>query len=354
MTDFDIQVPDRQIAAEINRKINHKTKPVGALGMLETVAAQICLIQQTLSPQLTAPQIIVFAADHGIAGEGVSSYPAEVTRQMVLNFLAGGAAINVFCRQHGLALTIVDAGVKGGFGDLEDTILGNFATPAFISQSIGQGTKNFARKPAMTLAKCESALAKGAAVVRQASQKGCNMIGFGEMGIGNTSAAAVLMHRFTGIPLAGCVGRGTGLDDAGLARKLNILQAAVKKHASAQTPLDILATFGGFEIVQMCGAMLQAAQNRMVVLVDGFIATAALLAAKQFHPAVSDYCIFCHQSDEQGHRKLLEFLHGQPILNLGLRLGEGTGCALAYPVLQAAVAFMNQMASFESAGVSQQ
>lgn len=345
MRHFDIQPTAKQIIEAVRHKINHKTKPTGALGMLETIAAQICLIQQTLSPQLTAPQIIVFAADHGIADEGVSSYPAEVTRQMVLNFLAGGAAINVFCRQHGLALTIVDAGVKGGFGDLKDTIL--------VSQRIGQGTRNFAREPAMSLAECESALTKGAAVVRQSSQKGCNVIGFGEMGIGNTSSAAVLMHKFTGIPLAGCVGRGTGLDDAGLARKLDILQAAVETHASAQTPLDILATFGGFEIVQMCGAMLQAAQNRMVVLVDGFIATAALLAASRLHPAILDYCVFCHQSDEHGHRKLLEFLHGQPILNLGLRLGEGTGCALAYPVLQAAMAFMNQMASFESAGVSQ-
>ncbi len=342
---FDIQSTDKQISEAIRHKINHKTKPVGALGMLETVAAQICLIQQTLSPQLTAPQILVFAADHGIAGEGVSSYPAEVTRQMVLNFLAGGAAINVFCRQHGLALTIVDAGVKGGFDGLKDTIL--------VSQSMGQGTRNFAREPAMTLAECETALAKGAEVVRQVARTGCNVIGFGEMGIGNTSAAAVLMHKFTGIPLAGCVGRGTGLDDAGLARKHDILQAAVEKHACAQTPLDILATFGGFEIVQMCGAMLQAAQNRMVVLIDGFIATAALLAARQLHPAVLEYCVFCHQSDEHGHRKLLEFLHGQPILNLGLRLGEGTGCALAYPILQSAVAFMNEMASFESAGVSQ-
>jgi len=349
MIQFDIPNPDGQLNADIWQKINHKTKPVGALGMLENIAAQICRIQQTLSPRLLAPNIIVFAADHGIANEGVSQYPPEVTRQMVLNFRAGGAAINVFCRQNGIALTIVDAGVKGGFDDWKDTV---FPGTAFVSQSIAPGTKNFAHEPAMSLDECETAVKKGAETMRKVSQTGCNVAGFGEMGIGNTSSAAMLMHKFTGIALHDCVGKGTGLDESGLARKLGVLQKAAEKHPSAQTPMEILATFGGFEIVQICGAMLQAAQNRMVVLVDGFIATAALLAACKFYPQVLDYCIFCHQSDENGHRRMLEFLQVRPVLNLNMRLGEGTGCALAYPIIQASVNFMNNMASFESAGVS--
>lgn len=350
MRDFAIQTPDNQIIAKIQHTIDHKTKPLGALGDLEVVARKIACIQQTLSPRLNAPNLVVFAADHGIANEGVSNYPPKVTRQMVLNFVAGGAAINVFCRQHAIALTIVDAGVKGGFDDLKDTIS---PSTDFISHSIAPGTKNFAQEPAMTLTECETALEKGAQIVQKIAETGCNVIGFGEMGIGNTSSAAVLMHKFAGIPLADCVGRGTGLDDAGTVRKLKILQAAVEKHPSAQTPLEVLATFGGFEIVQMCGAMLQAAQHKMVVMVDGFIASAALLAASRFYPAVLDYCIFCHQSDEKGHRKLLDFWQAEPVLKMSLRLGEGTGCALAYPILRSAVVFMNEMASFESAGVSQ-
>jgi nicotinate-nucleotide--dimethylbenzimidazole phosphoribosyltransferase len=300
-------------------------------------------VQQTLTPELLKPHVVVFAADHGIAVEGVSKYPQEVTYQMVLNFLSGGAAINVFCRQQGIVLRVVDAGVKGSFTDF----------PAVLDRKVGEGTRSFLREPAMTNAQCEQALEAGAHLARELAATGCNVLGFGEMGIGNTSAATMLMHRLTGLPLEVCLGRGTGLDDDQLAHKTAVLTAAAATHAAVSAPLDVLATFGGFEIAQMTGAMLAAAEAGLLLLIDGFIATAALLVAAKLHPAVLEYCVFGHQSEETGHRLLLGHLNARPLLSLGLRLGEGTGCALAYPLLQAAVNFFNEMASFESAGVSQ-
>ncbi|WP_316931424.1 nicotinate-nucleotide--dimethylbenzimidazole phosphoribosyltransferase [Hymenobacter swuensis] len=340
---FSIPALNPALAPAIQHKIDHKTKPLGALGQLEGLARQICLIQQTLTPTLHQPHLLVFAADHGIAREGVSKYPPEVTYQMVLNFVQNGAAINVFCRQHGITLKILDAGVAGSFADY----------PTVIDQKIAPGTRSFLHEPAMTAQECTRALEAGAAVVREVAATGCNVLGCGEMGIGNTSAATLLMHRFTGLPLAECLGRGTGLDDAQLRHKAAVLAAAAETHAHLTEPLDILAACGGFELVQMAGAMLQAAALGMVVLVDGFIATAALLAAARLHPEVLAYCVFCHQSDEAGHARLLAHLGAWPLLQLGLRLGEGTGCALAYPLLLAAVGFLTEMASFESAGVSQ-
>jgi nicotinate-nucleotide--dimethylbenzimidazole phosphoribosyltransferase len=340
---WHITPPDAALSAAIQHKIDTKTKPMGALGQLETLARQVALVQQTLTPELRRPHLLVFAADHGIAQAGVSQYPSEVTHQMVRNFAGGGAAINVFCRQNGLGLTIVDAGVRGSFADL----------PAVRDEKIAEGTSNYAHEPAMTAAQCVDALQRGARLVDELQAAGCNVLGVGEMGIGNTSSAAVLMHRLTGRPLAECVGRGTGLDAAGLARKLDTLTRAVAAHPGVGTaPLDVLATFGGFEIAQMCGALLRAAEHGMLLLIDGFIATAALLVATRLAPAVLPYCVFCHESDEQGHRLLLAELGGQPLLRLGLRLGEGTGAALAYPLVQAAVGFLTEMASFESAGVS--
>ncbi|MFD2786722.1 nicotinate-nucleotide--dimethylbenzimidazole phosphoribosyltransferase [Hymenobacter rubripertinctus] len=339
---WHIPSPDSKLSAAIQHKIDTKTKPVGALGELEALARQVALVQQTLTPQLRQPHLVVFAADHGIAQAGVSQYPPEVTHQMVRNFAAGGAAINVFCRQNGLALTIVDAGVRGSFADL----------PAVRDEKIAEGTRNFLQEPAMSTAQCQEALQRGARLVDELHAGGCNVLGLGEMGIGNTSSAALLLHRLTGRPLAECVGRGTGLDAAGLARKLSTLTRAVAAHpAVGPEPLAVLATFGGFEIAQLCGAMLRAAEHRMLLLIDGFIASAALLVAARLAPAVLAYCVFCHESDELGHRLLLAELGGRPLLRLGLRLGEGTGCALAYPLVQAAVGFLNQMASFESAGV---
>jgi len=340
---WHITPPDAALSAAIQHKIDTKTKPLGALGQLEALALQIALVQQTLTPVLRLPHLLVFAADHGIAQAGVSQYPPEVTHQMVRNFAGGGAAINVFCRHNGLGLTIVDAGVHGSFTDL----------PAVRDEKIAEGTCNYAHEPAMTAAQCADALQRGARLVDELQEAGCNVLGVGEMGIGNTSSAAVLMHRLTGRPLAECVGRGTGLDAAGLARKLEALNRAVVAHPGVGTdPLDVLATFGGFEIAQMCGALLRAAEHGMLLLIDGFIASAALLVAVRLAPAVLLYCVFCHESDEQGHRLLLAELGGQPLLRLGMRLGEGTGAALAFPLVQAAVGFLTEMASFESAGVS--
>jgi nicotinate-nucleotide--dimethylbenzimidazole phosphoribosyltransferase len=340
---WNIAPPDAALSTAIQHKIDTKTKPLGALGQLETLAHQIALVQQTLTPELRQPHVLVFAADHGIAQAGVSQYPPEVTHQMVRNFAGGGAAINVFCRQNGLALTIVDAGVRGSFADL----------PAVRDEKIAEGTRNFLHEPAMTAAQCADALQRGARLVDELHTAGCNVLGVGEMGIANTSSAAVLMHLLTGRPLAECVGRGTGLDAAGLARKLDTLTRAVVAHPTVgPEPLEVLASFGGFEIAQMCGALLRGAEHRMLLLIDGFIASAALLVAARMEPAVLAYCVFSHESNEQGHRLLLAELGGQPLLRLGLRLGEGTGAALAYPLVQAAVSFLNEMASFESAGVS--
>ncbi|GAB2723988.1 nicotinate-nucleotide--dimethylbenzimidazole phosphoribosyltransferase [Hymenobacter frigidus] len=343
MNSWNITPPDAALSAAIQHKIDTKTKPLGALGQLEALAHQIALVQQTLRPALHRPHVLVFAADHGIAQAGVSQYPPEVTHQMVRNFASGGAAINVFCHQNGLGLTIVDAGVRGSFADL----------PTVRDEKIAEGTRNFAHEPAMTAAQCTDALQRGARLADELHASGCNVLGVGEMGIGNTSAAAVLMHQLTGHALVDCVGRGTGLDAAGLAHKLDTLTRAVAAHSTVGTaPLAVLATFGGFEIAQMCGALLRAAEHRMLLLIDGFIASAALLVAARLAPAVLGYCVFCHESDEQGHRRLLAELGGRPLLRLGLRLGEGTGCALAYPLVRAAAGFLNEMASFESAGVS--
>ncbi len=340
---WNITRPDAELTAAIAHKIATKTKPLGALGQLEDLAHRIALVQQTLTPQLRRPHVLVFAADHGIAQSGVSQYPPEVTHQMVRNFAAGGAAINVFCRYNGLDLTIVDAGVRGSFADL----------PAVRDEKIAGGTRNFAHEPAMSAAQCTDALQRGARLVDELQAGRCNVLGVGEMGIGNTSSAAVLMHKLTGRPLGECVGRGTGLDAAGLAHKLTTLATAVAAHPQVGSePLAVLATFGGFEIAQMCGALLRAAEHRMLLLIDGFIASAALLVAARLAPALLSYCVFCHESEEQGHRLLLAELGGQPLLRLGLRLGEGTGCALAYPLVRAAAGFFNEMASFESAGIS--
>jgi nicotinate-nucleotide--dimethylbenzimidazole phosphoribosyltransferase len=330
------------IEAALLSKINNKTKPPGSLGLLEKIALQIGTIQDTLTPVLNNPTIVVFAGDHGIVKEGVSPFPQEVTYQMVYNFLQGGAGINVFAKQNGIAIKVVDAGVNFNFD----------AHPDLINAKIDFGTKSFFDEPAMTTAQCTAAIEKGGAIVQEINAAGSNVIGFGEMGIGNTSAAAIIMSLLCKLPLEACIGRGTGLDDAGLEKKKEILQEAISKHTFEQTPLNILTIFGGFEIAMICGAMLKAAELRMIILVDGFITTAALLVAKGIHEQVLDYCIFCHHSNEQGHTLMLKHLKARPLLHLEMRLGEGTGAAVAYPIIQSAVNFLNQMASFESAGVS--
>ncbi len=336
-------LPDPALQTRLQTLIDQKTKPLGALGQLENLALRVGLIQQTETPALTNPHILVFAADHGLAADGVSAYPPEVTYQMVLNFLGGGAAINVFCRQHDLQLVVCDVGVLGTFDE---------ALPQLVKLKVRPGTRNMRHEPAMTPPEVAAAMNAGEVLVDGAHHRGGNVVGFGEMGIGNTSSAALLMHRLLSIPLAACVGRGTGLTDAQLAHKLSILTEIAARYQHLTDPLAILGAMGGLEIAAIAGGMLRAAHYRMVILVDGFIATAALLVAQSLDPAVVGYCVFTHQSHEQGHRLMLEHLGVQPLLRLGLRLGEGTGCALAYPLVVAAVNMLNEMASFASAGVA--
>ncbi|KVE39331.1 nicotinate-nucleotide--dimethylbenzimidazole phosphoribosyltransferase [Burkholderia sp. TSV86] len=333
---------DAELRATLARVIDQKTKPPGSLGRLEALALQLGLVQRTVAPRIVRPAMIVFTADHGIAAEGVSPYPQAVTAQMVANFIAGGAAINAFSGVAGLVLEIVDAGVASPLAD---------ALP-LVRAAIGRGTRNFTRERAMTRGEVCAALEAGAARVAHHAALGTNVIGFGEMGIANTSAAACLMSRMLNVPLDACVGRGTGLDDAGLARKRAVLERALARHPDAREPLDVLATFGGFEIAMMAGAFVEAARARMTILVDGFIATSALLIADALAPAVREYCVFSHVSNEAGHRRMLEHFGAHALLSLDLRVGEGTGAALALPLVRAAAAFVNEMASFEAAGVA--
>jgi len=328
-----------ELATALESAIDNKTKPRGSLGQLEALARQMGLIQQTTQPRIDRPSILIFAADHGIVAEGVSAYPPEVTWQMVENFLAGGAAINVFASQNNCAITVVDAGVNHRFGERD----------CLVDRKVAFGTRNFALEPAMSGEECEAALAHGIALVDEVPG---NILGFGEMGIGNTTAAAALTHRLTGTSLAQCVGAGTGLDTAGIRHKQTVLEKAMRRHTQVAEPLDVLATFGGFEIAMMVGAMLQGAHLRKTLLIDGFIVTSALLVAARLQPTILDYCVFAHCSNETGHRMMLDHLGAHPLLDLGLRLGEGTGSALALPLLHAAVNFLGQMATFSSAEVS--
>jgi nicotinate-nucleotide--dimethylbenzimidazole phosphoribosyltransferase len=350
---FIITPPDRDLEMALLHKINTKTKPIGSLGLLEDLALRLGLIQQTLSPIIERAAVLVFAGDHGVAATGlVNPYPQAVTAQMVLNFIRGGAAINVFCRLHDVHLRVIDAGVNYAFGPSGGVPSGG--APLFVPAKIRMGTRNYLDEPAMTEEECADSLQKGAALVRDLVAEGCNTVGFGEMGIGNTTAAALIMASLTGIPLESCIGTGTGTTEAQLETKRQTAARAFSLHRdSVRTGLDALRHFGGYEIAMMAGAMLEAAARKMTIIVDGFIATSALLAAKNLCPGVQDYCVFAHQSEEKGHRQLLTFLGGVPLLQLGLRLGEGTGAALAIPLLRSSAAFLNEMASFESAGVTQ-
>lgn len=332
-------VHDAELAARLQHRLDRKTKPLGALGRLESLALQAGMIQRSETPSWKAPQIVVFAGDHGIAARGVSAYPSDVTWQMVENFLAGGAAVSVLARQHDLALTVVDAGVRHDFSP----------RPGLVLRKVCHGTRDAVAQAAMTEAQCRQALQAGGEVVEALPG---NVVMIGEMGIGNTSSASMLLSRLAGIPVERCTGRGTGLDDAGLARKQATLGEALERHHGAREPLDALAALGGFEIAMMVGAVLRAGSQRRLVVVDGFIAGAAIVVAHALRPAVLDYCVFAHQSDEAGHRLLLEHLGVQPLLDLRMRLGEGSGAVLAWPLIASSLLLLEQMASFESAGVS--
>ena len=342
--EFHIERPDAAICPALQEKIDNLTKPKGSLGRLETLALQIGLIQQTLSPALRHPQNIVFAADHGIVEEGVSIAPKEVTWQQVCHFThpQGTGGVNFLCRQHGFTLKVVDAGV-------------DYDLPrdrGIIDLKVARGTRNFLHGPAMTETEMEQCLAGGASVVRQCFEEGSNVLSFGEMGIGNTSPSSVWMSYFTGIPLAECVGAGSGLDSAGIRHKLDVLTRAMDNYRGDGSPRDLILWFGGFEMVMAVGAMLQAAALRMVILVDGFIMTNCILAASKLYPEVLDYAVFGHCGDESGHRKVLDALGAKPLLNLGLRLGEGTGAICAYPIVDSAVRMINQMDTFSGADIT--
>ncbi|MES2811405.1 MAG: nicotinate-nucleotide--dimethylbenzimidazole phosphoribosyltransferase [Bacteroidota bacterium] len=330
------------LQSELQHKIDNKTKPTGALGILEVLAKQIGMVFQSLSPEIKQPSIVVFAADHGIATHGVSAYPQDVTRQMVTNFLEGGAAINVFCKQNTIELSIVNAGVNYDFPP----------NAKLISASIDKGTQSFLHGPAMTRSQMELCFEKGSGIIAEIAKKGSNCIGFGEMGIGNTSTASVLMSIITGISIEECVGKGTGVNEEKLKFKSQILRKAIESYQGKDDLEDKLAYFGGFEILQMAGGMFEAYKNNMLILVDGFICSVAFLIAYKKNPEIIRNAVFSHQSAEQAHSKLLNYLNAKAILQLDLRLGEGTGCAIAFPVIQSAVAFLNEMASFETAGVS--
>lgn len=335
-------IDSKTLQSELQFKIDNKTKPTGALGVLETLALQIGTVFQSLIPKINQPNIVVFAADHGIAAHGVSAYPQDVTRQMVTNFLEEGAAINVFCKQNNIELSIVNAGVNYDFPP----------NAKLIDASIDKGTQSFLHGPAMTRSQMELCFEKGSEIVARIARKGSNCIGFGEMGIGNTSTASVLMSIITGIPIEECVGKGTGVNAEKLKFKSDILRKAIETYSGEDNLEDKLAYFGGFEILQMAGGMLEAFENNMLILVDGFICSVAFLIAFTKNPSIIKNAIFSHQSAEQAHSKLLDHMNVKAILQLDLRLGEGTGCAIAFPIIQSAVTFLNEMASFESAGVS--
>ena len=338
---FDINALNLTDQEFIQAKINNKTKPQGALGALELLAMQLALITGKDAIILNKPTILVFAGDHGIAEEGISIAPSDVTQQMVLNFLNGGAAINCFCRSNKIEIDVIDAGILLPISDARLT-----------TQSLGNGTHNFTRQAAMDIATATQGLNLGAEIAAKHMENGSNVLGFGEMGIGNTASAAAIMSAITKLPVEECVGRGTGISDAAYAKKVQLIKQAMALHdGSLDLPLDIMTSVGGFEIVQMTGAMLAVAQRKGVILVDGFITTAAAMLATLMQPNALDYMVFCHKSHERGHQLMLQHLEVDALLTLDLRLGEGTGAALAYPLLQAAASFYNDMASFEAAGI---
>lgn len=331
---------DTALAQHLQYKLDNKTKPLGSLGRLEALALRLGVILGSETPELRAPQMVVFAGDHGLAARGVSAYPVDVTWQMVENFLAGGACVSVLARQHGLALTVVDCGVRHDFAPRDGLLV----------RKVASGTADACAGPAMTAAQRDQALVNGQDIVKGLPG---NALLLGEMGIGNTSAASLLLARLAGLPIADCTGAGTGLDDAAMARKVVVLQEALLRHADVSAPLEVLAAFGGFEIATMVGAVLQAAHERRVIVVDGFIASSAVLVAQALEPQVTQRCVFAHRSGERGHALMLARLGAQPLLELGLRLGEGSGAALAWPLLLSACAVLREMASFESAGVAE-
>ena len=340
-------ITNAPLTQALQHKLDHKTKPLGSLGRLESLALTLGQILGTLTPVLEQPQMVVFAGDHGLAARGVSAFPSDVTWQMVENFLAGGAAVSVLARQYGLALTVVDCGVARDIAPREAAP----GQPRLLLRKVAPGTQDASTGPAMSAAQCAQALSNGIELVRELPG---NVLLLGEMGIANTSVASLLLARLCSLPIAECTGAGTGLDAAGIERKRAVLQQALDANAAATSPMDALAALGGYEVATMVGAVLQAAHERRVIVVDGFITSAAVLVASRLQLGVLQRCVFAHRSGERAHGLMLEQLRAEPLLDLGLRLGEGSGAALAWPLLPSACAILREMASFEAAGVSEQ
>ena len=329
------------MAPAVQQKIDNLNKPKGSLGRLEELAMQLCLVQQTLSPKLSHPCHLLLGGDHGIEREGVSVSPREVTWQQMVNFTHGGGGVNMFCRQHGFKLHIVDVGVDYDLSSV----------PGIIHQKIARGTRNFRYEAAMNDDEFNRTLEVGTSLVDNCYSEGCNMVSIGEMGIANTSPSSIWMHRFCHIPLQECIGAGAGLDNAGIRHKYEILSEA-DANCPATSIADVIRYFGGFEMVAAIGAMLRAAELHLIILIDGFIMTACALAATQLYPAAQDYMIFTHCGDESGHRRMLDSMGARALLNLGLRLGEGTGALCAFPIVDSACRMINEMNNFKDAEIT--
>ena len=345
MKHFDIQSVDNSQQPTIQAKIDNLNKPKGSLGRLEELAMQICLIQQTLEPSLAHPCHLLLGGDHGIEREGVSVSPREVTWQQMINFTHGGGGVNMFCRQHGFKLRIVDVGVDYDLSNVE----------GIINRKIARGTRNFLYEPAMSEKEFDQAIQIGCDLVDDCIAEGCRILSIGEMGIANTSPSSIWMHLFTGIPLEDCIGAGAGLDAPGIRHKYEVLSNALANYQATThhpTPITHIRHFGGYEMIAAIGAMLKAAEKHLVILVDGFIMTACALAAIQLYPAAKDYMIFTHCGDESGHKRMLDAMGANALLNLGLRLGEGTGALCAFPIVDSAVRMMNEMNNFDNARIT--
>ena len=345
MQEFNIQPVNREMQAAIQQKIDNLNKPKGSLGRLEELAMQVCLIQQTLEPSTAHPCHLLLGGDHGIEREGVSVSPREVTWQQMINFTRGGGGVNMFCRQHDFKLRIVDVGV--------DYDLSNVS--GIINRKIARGTKNFLYEPAMSEEEFDRAIAVGVDLADACIGEGCRVLSIGEMGIANTSPSSIWMHLFGNIPLEECIGAGAGLDTPGIRHKYEVLSQAVEHYhhwSENQSQVAPLRYFGGFEMVAAIGAMLRAAEQHLIILVDGFIMTACAIAAVQLYPAAQDYMVFTHCGDESGHKRMLDIVDAKPLLHLGLRLGEGTGALCAFPIIDSAVRMMNEMNNFDNAKIT--
>jgi nicotinate-nucleotide--dimethylbenzimidazole phosphoribosyltransferase len=349
MKTFDIQPVDRSLQGAIQEKIDNLNKPKGSLGRLEELAMQICLIQQTLEPSLSHPCHLLLGGDHGIEREGVSVSPREVTWQQMINFTRGGGGVNMFCRQHGFKLRIVDVGVDYDLSSVS----------GILDRKIARGTKDFLDEAAMSEEEFDRAIQIGSDLVDDCVDEGCRILSIGEMGIGNTSPSSIWMSLFGDIPLKDCIGAGAGLNHDGIRHKYEVLSKAVERFTSQGDRNDVMSNthevlryFGGFEMIAAIGAMLSAAEQHLVVLIDGFIMTACALAAIRLYPAAQDYMIFTHCGDESGHQMMLDIVDAKPLLHLGLRLGEGTGALCAFPIVDSAVRMMNEMNNFDNAKIT--